>query len=212
MAKRINSISSEDKALGKLNPQEFKTWRSVKSRCNPIYSGVGSYYQRQGTLACDRWINSFKDFLADMGKKPTPKHTIDRIRGSGNYEPSNCRWITQQEQAENIKSNRWLETKEGERKVSAHWSKKLELHPSTVCQRLRRGWSEEEALTTPSKRPHLLYELNGERLPLTDWAKRYKIRLNTLRSRLKDGWTLEKSLTIKPKRRFGSFSFGDRWK
>ncbi len=50
---------------------------------------------------CERWQNSFEDFLADMGEKPTPTHSIDRRDNSGNYEPSNCRWATKKEQSNN---------------------------------------------------------------------------------------------------------------
>lgn len=70
-------------------------------RCtNPKNIGWKRYGGR-GITVCERWLHSFTDFLADMGPKPSPELTIDRIENNGNYEPGNCRWATKEQQTKN---------------------------------------------------------------------------------------------------------------
>ena len=72
----------------------------MKQRCTNIKNPDYFDYGGRGIVICTRW-NDFENFLADMGVKPTPEHSIDRINGNGNYEPSNCRWATSAEQHKN---------------------------------------------------------------------------------------------------------------
>ena len=86
---------------GEHGSSEWKTWAGMIVRCS--YSGTNGYhnYGGRGIKVCDRWLHSYENFLADMGRKPSPKHSIDRIDVDGNYEPSNCRWSTGSEQCKN---------------------------------------------------------------------------------------------------------------
>ena len=85
---------------------EYYSWNNMKARCyNPNYKHYKDYGGR-GITICDRWRDSFENFLEDMGSKPSNKHSIDRIDVNGNYDPENCKWSTSQEQARNKRNQR----------------------------------------------------------------------------------------------------------
>lgn len=97
---------------------------------------------------CDEWRADFAVFLRDMGPKPSPKHTLDRINNDGNYKPGNCRWATWEEQLSNTRHNR-LVTYGGETLTIARMARKHGLKPHQLRTRIEAGWTIEDALTVP---------------------------------------------------------------
>lgn len=102
-------------------------------------------------MMCERWRDSFEAFYADMGLKPSPDHSIERIDNDGPYSPDNCKWATQIEQANNKRANHIL-THDGLTMTIAQWARHTGLNMYTIWNRIvRLGWSAEQALSTPSK-------------------------------------------------------------
>lgn len=129
----------------KTNMSEYHTWKRMKMRCynknNPKYKNYGA----RGITVCDRWLNSFENFYADMGSKPGPKYSIDRINNDGNYTPENCRWATDLQQANN-KTNITLITYKGKTQSIAAWGRELGISPYTISTRIiQRNWTVEKA-------------------------------------------------------------------
>lgn len=92
---------------GKLT-SEYNIYRHMKARCYSKSNAKYPIYGGRGIKVCDRWLESFTNFLNDMGKKPSPIHSIDRINNDGNYEPTNCRWALPKEQSCNKRNNVWI--------------------------------------------------------------------------------------------------------
>lgn len=82
-------------------PAEYNSWQSMIQRCTNPKNANWKRYGGRGIRVCDRWRRSFQSFLNDMGPKPSPKHSLDRINCDGPYDPMNCRWATAQKQARN---------------------------------------------------------------------------------------------------------------
>lgn len=120
-------------------------------RCmNPNNKGYKNYGGR-GITVCARWQNSFANFLADVGPRPSVRHSIDRHPdNNGSYEPGNVRWATSDEQTRNTRRNRWIEFN-GERLILSDWVKRYDLNLPTVIRRLQSGWDITRALTTPTR-------------------------------------------------------------
>lgn len=118
-------------------------------RCYDQNNGVYSYYGGRGIKVCDRWLESYQHFLADMGPKPSPLHSIERRENEGNYTPGNCYWATKSEQARNRRTSHRLEFR-GQTKTIAEWAETTGIPAQTIELRLRVcKYPVEKALTMP---------------------------------------------------------------
>jgi len=126
---------------------EYQSWQGMQSRChNPREPGYCLYGAR-GIIVCDRWRDSFQQFFSDMGPKPAPNMSIDRILVNGPYSPMNCRWATPLEQVNNRRNTR-LVAINGITKPLKQWCKELGTPYQVALKRIWRGVPAEIAATT----------------------------------------------------------------
>ncbi len=120
------------------------------TRCYNASGGDVANYQARGIIVCERWRKSFPNFLEDMGHPPSSGHSLDRFPDvDGNYEPSNCRWATKLEQANNVRNN-ILITFAGKTLTLKQWSRELTGFPyNSLFYRFKAGWTVERMFSVP---------------------------------------------------------------
>ena len=135
---------------GGCGTQEYGCWQAMKNRCNNKRNKTYLSYGGKGIRVCDRWEgeDGFINFLADMGKRPSPKHSIDRIDNDKGYYPENCRWATTLEQLYNRSVTKKYMHK-GEKLTSLDIMNITGLNRETIRQRISKGWSLDEILKYP---------------------------------------------------------------
>lgn len=92
--------------VNKRPTQEYMAWNSMKQRCYNVRTKCFKNYGARGIIVCDEWRCDFTAFLRDMGPRPSPRHSLERVNNDGNYEPSNCTWATWQTQIRNMRATK----------------------------------------------------------------------------------------------------------
>lgn len=124
----------------------YGIWKGIRERCNNPNTNRHHIYHDKGISICEEWndFTNFSNWAMENGYEDGL--TIDRIDVNGNYEPSNCRWATQKEQANNKSNSRYLSFN-GETHTLGEWASITGISLRTIWKRLDSGWSVEEALT-----------------------------------------------------------------
>ena len=125
----------------------YKTWTCMLRRCTDPKYRLFHLYGGKGIEVCERW-EDFHVFAEDMGNKPSPQHSLDRVDGNGNYEPSNVRWADDLTQGRNTSRVKLLEVM-GESRCSAEWASLFGVNVKTLRGRIAKGWSIRDALEVP---------------------------------------------------------------
>ena len=187
--------SEAAKTHGMTGTPEWFAWRNMRNRCGrPEIRDYASYGGR-GITVCERW-RSFENFYADMGPRPSPKHSLDRMDVNGNYEPSNCRWATAHEQQVNTRKNVPV-TYQGETHTIGEWAYRYGIDRSTLRHRLHIGWDMKRALTASVEdQTGVKYTYMGKTQSISAWAKEFGLSRYVLKHRIqRSKWPIEKALT-----------------
>lgn len=187
-AERVRQASLKH---GRTETPEFSTWTDIQTRCyNPNIKGFANYGGR-GIRVCDRWLESFENFLADMGPRPEGDYSIERENNDGHYEPSNCRWATRIEQANNRRTNVKV-TIDGVTKNLQAWALEHGVELSTASLRHKQGLRGEALFkTTKTTLTH-----NGITDTVRGWSDRTGIKPTTISMRINHyHWPVSKALT-----------------
>ena len=143
------------KTHGMRKHELYGVWCGMRYRCYRERDIRYKWYGARGIKVCERWRTSFAAFVEDMGPRP-PGHTLDRIDNDGDYSPSNCRWATPIVQTNNARTNKIMFIY-GEAMTASDAARRFGLNASANYARLRDGWSDERAATTPIRK-HKDYE------------------------------------------------------
>ncbi len=135
--------------LNGIRSKTYITWYNMIQRCTNLNHRSYKHYGGRGIKVCEAWL-SFESFFQDMGERP-PNMSIDRIDNDGDYCSENCKWSTPKEQARNMTTNRLI-TIDDITKCLAEWCYQYNLSRDTVDERMRRGWTPEEALELKPKK------------------------------------------------------------
>lgn len=184
---------------GRSMTPEYRAWQGLKQRCLNPKDPAYKHYGGRGITVCEAW-KDFSAFYADMGPRPGPDYSLERIDNNRGYEPGNCRWVRMNIQANNKRQNRVVEF-QGRSQTLAQWAQEYGIDWHVLRARLDRyGWSIEEALTTPVgergyNRNTRYLTFQGRTQSVSAWAREVGLARRTIRNRLAKGWPLEKALT-----------------
>jgi hypothetical protein len=178
---------------GQAGSPEHLIWKGIVKRCVNPKSRQWQHYGGIGVTVCNRWRSSFAAFLADMGRRPSPDHSIDRFPNKeGNYEPGNCRWATQKDQCRNKRNNRLI-THNGDTQPLIVWAERSGLSKITLTMRLNRGWPIEKALQPLKSRrersSNRLISYKGRTACIAEWCEITGFSKHTIQHRLAAGWS-----------------------
>lgn len=152
---RRELVTTRSRTHGLYGHPLYHVWRRIKDRCaNPRLMSYGG----RGIKMYKPWVDDFRafkeDFERQVGPRPTPQHSLDRIDVNKGYEPGNLRWASPAAQARNRRNNRWI-TVGGERLCVVDWAKRLGCTAQAILKRLEFGWAEVDAVTRPTRSQRL---------------------------------------------------------
>lgn len=176
---------------------EYMAWRSMLDRCRNKNNSAFKHYGGRGIRTCRRW-HKFENFLADVGRRPSKKHSLERVKNNQGYKPSNVQWATWSEQANNKRTSKRI-TISNRKSTVSQWAKLYNITASTLRGRIMRGWKPKDAVLSPVKPHEIFLTIGGITKNMSDWAKTSSVSRRGLAFRIRSGWSLRDAIT-KPSR------------
>lgn len=170
-------------------------WKNMNYRCS---NKKNKNYGKRGITVCDQWKTSFPNFMNWAMKNGYKENLqIDRKDNDGNYEPSNCRWVTAVEQSANRRVTRKIEYK-SKFYTTRQFAKKFNLSQNCVNNRVKKGWDVERIISTHEKKNNKKFKFKGEQKTLMEISKETGLKYDTLHQRIfENGMTLNEAVTKK---------------
>ena len=140
-------VHGERRVTGSGTTPEYLAWKGMLSRCRSGEAAKARVYRNRGISVSEEWAASFKAFLSHVGRKPSQRHTLDRIKNELGYIPGNVRWALPREQANNRRDS--ILSVDGVEKSFLEWSKVHNITPLRIRQRISAGWRPIDAISTP---------------------------------------------------------------
>jgi len=177
---------------GRTHTPEYGVWKAMRQRCLDPNCETLEFYGAKGVTVCERWRHSFENFIEDMGERPSPKHSIERVDVELGYCPENCVWATRREQDRNRSDNIFV-TYNGERMILSDAAKASGIGRSTLEQRIKAGWPPEQLFSAPGTHHRMppgtkFVTYQGRQMTLKEAAAASGIGTSTLDRRLRQGW------------------------
>ena len=175
--------------MNKTTLKEYRAWKAMKARCNAPSARKGVYLKIN---VCDRWKNSYQNFVSDMGNAPSDKHSLDRIDNTKGYFPENCRWSTFEEQCKNRGTFNKVFTYENKSMVLKDWAKHFKIPYTTLYNRIFRNNIPFEKAIIFKRKTFIYKNFEGS---LKELCLNFsKVPYQNVVDRLHKKWDLEKAL------------------
>ena len=147
--KKLHNLKHGHNKIGNKS-SEYMSWDSMVQRCTNPKHPAFEHYGGRGITVCDEWLN-FEKFLSDMGEKPSAGLSIERKKNELGYYKENCIWATQSTQMRNTRRTVNI-TVLGVTKCLSEWAAAMHIDRRTILSRINKGWSESDAVLTPTRR------------------------------------------------------------
>lgn len=200
--KRLNHrlLNKEEKRL-------YSLWHSMRGRCNTPSVTFYRHYGGRGISVCPRWMESFENFITDVGLPPGKGYDLDRIDNDGNYEPGNIRWISHKKNTQNTRTNRPVTIEiDGVKitKLASEWADEYGIARPTFCIRMNKlGWTGLDLISTPQKSYGEKFKIGDEEMTSKHWAAKIGVSDFCFRDRWERGLRGQELLESPKTRRDG---------